>query len=91
MHTHVRAMNHKQCHFGDSTSALNALIIAFKTVIIGNSLAVQWLELSALTAGVLGLIPGQGTKIPQAKKNPHKNLSLYNTRVNDKICATNFI
>ena len=51
----------------------------------------QWLELSALTAGVLGLIPGQGTKIPQAKKNPHKNLSLYNTRVNDKICATNFI
>ena len=34
----------------------------FKTVIIGNSLAVQWLELSALTAGVLRLIPGQRTK-----------------------------
>lgn len=33
----------------------------------GNSLAVQWLELeSAFTAGSLGLIAAQGTKIPQA-------------------------
>ena len=31
-----------------------------------NSLAVQWLGLWASTAGGLGLIPGQGTKIPQA-------------------------
>ena len=32
----------------------------------GTSLVVQWLRLSALTAGVLGLIPGQGTKILHA-------------------------
>ena len=32
----------------------------------GNSLAVQWLELQALTAEGLGSIPGWGTKIPQA-------------------------
>ena len=31
-----------------------------------NFLAVQWLGLSAFTAMGLGLIPGQGTKIPQA-------------------------
>ena len=33
---------------------------------VGNSLAVQWLGLHALTAEGLGSIPGQGTKIPQA-------------------------
>ena len=32
----------------------------------GNSLAVQWLGLHASTAGGTGLIPRQGTKIPQA-------------------------
>ena len=32
----------------------------------GNSLAVQWLRLSTSTAESLGLIPGQGTKIPHA-------------------------
>ena len=31
----------------------------------GNSLAVQWLGLLASTAGGLGLIPGQGSMIPQ--------------------------
>ena len=31
----------------------------------GNSLVVQWLGLSALTARGPGLIPGWGTKIPQ--------------------------
>ena len=31
-----------------------------------NSLVVQWLGLHASTAGGLGSIPGQGTKIPQA-------------------------
>ena len=30
------------------------------------SLVVQWLRLCASTAGGLGLIPGQGTKIPHA-------------------------
>ena len=33
---------------------------------MGNSLVVQWLGLSAFTAKGVGLIPGQGTKIPQA-------------------------
>ena len=32
----------------------------------GNSWAVQWLELCALTIEGLGLIPDWGTKIPQA-------------------------
>ena len=32
----------------------------------GNSLAVQWLGLCALTAEGLGSIPGRGTKTPQA-------------------------
>ena len=34
-------------------------------MLLGNSLAVQWLGLRALTAEGLGSIPGQGTKIPQ--------------------------
>ena len=34
---------------------------------IGNSLAVQWLGLHVLTAKGLGSVPGQGTRIPQAK------------------------
>ena len=33
------------------------------------SLAVHWLGLHGLTAKGLGLIPGQGTKIPQAKQH----------------------
>ena len=32
----------------------------------GNLLVVQWLELCASTAGDMGSIPGQGTKIPYA-------------------------
>ena len=32
----------------------------------GTSLVVQWLRLCASNAGVVGLIPGQGTKIPDA-------------------------
>ena len=34
---------------------------------LGNSLVVQWLALCASTAGGMGLIPGQGTKIPHAR------------------------
>ena len=34
----------------------------------GNSLAVQWLGLRNFTAEGLSSIPGQGTKIPQAKR-----------------------
>ena len=32
----------------------------------GTSLAVQWLTFHASTAGDMGSIPGQGTKIPHA-------------------------
>ena len=32
----------------------------------GSSLEVQWLRLCISTAGGMGLIPGQGTKIPRA-------------------------
>ena len=44
----------------------------------GTSLVVQWLGLRASTAGGMGLIPGQGTKIPYAgcstaKKKKKKN------------------
>ena len=41
--------------------------------LIGNSLEVQWLGLGAFTAGALGLIPGQGTKIPQAVQRGQNN------------------
>ena len=41
-------------------------ILSLKTVLMGNSLVVQWLGLSTFTAEGLGSIPGQGTKIPQA-------------------------
>ena len=37
-----------------------------KKINMGNSLAVQWLRLCAFTVEGLGLIPGGGTKIPQA-------------------------
>ena len=33
---------------------------------LGTSLVVQWLSLCTSTAGGVGLIPGQGTKIPHA-------------------------
>ena len=36
---------------------------------LGNSLVVQWLGLSAFTAESLGSIPGRGTKIPQAVRH----------------------
>ena len=38
----------------------------YKELIQGNSLTVQWLGLLAFIAEGLGLIPGRGTKIPQA-------------------------
>ena len=36
---------------------------------MGNSLAVQWLGFSASIAGGTCLIPGRGTKIPQATRS----------------------
>ena len=41
---------------------------ALKCVGYGNSLEVQWLGLSASTAGGTGSIPGWGTKIPKARR-----------------------
>ena len=41
-------------------------IVGLKKVHCGTSLVVQWLRLCTSTAGSLGLIPGQGTKIPHA-------------------------
>ena len=39
---------------------------ASKRNAVGTSLMVQWLRLHASPAGVMGLIPGQGTKILHA-------------------------
>ena len=60
---------------------LSAFEFQFQNELIGNSLAVQWLGLLASTAGGLGLIPGRGTKIPQAarcgqKKKKQKTIDL---------------
>ena len=48
----------------------------------GTSLAVQWLPHHASNAGGTGLIPGQGTRIPQAawgsKKKKKKSLQITN-------------
>ena len=38
-----------------------------KNPVLGTSLLVQWLRLCAPNAGGPGLIPSQGTKIPQAE------------------------
>ena len=48
------------------------MIHKIKTVILGTSLVVQWLRFHTFTAGDLGSIPGQGTKIPCASGNSHK-------------------
>ena len=42
---------------------------------VQNSLAVQWLQVGAPTAGGLGSILGQGTKILQGAKKPAKKKS----------------
>ena len=45
----------------------------------GDSPVVKWLELCAFTAEGLGLIPGQGTKIPQASWYGQNN----NNKINE--------
>ena len=40
-----------------------------KSFLQGNSLVVQWLRLCASNAGGVGLIPGQGTRIPHAGRH----------------------
>ena len=49
--------------------ALSCIHLSFQNCIQGNSLAVQRLGLHGLTAKSLGLIPGQGAKILQAKQH----------------------
>ena len=44
-----------------------------KCTYIETSLAVQWLRFHASNAGVPGLIPGQGTKIPTCPVGQTKN------------------
>ena len=50
-------------------------------IFIGNSLVVQWLGLRASTAGGMGSIPGQGTKMSRAarpiKKKKEKDIHGY--------------
>lgn len=49
-----------------------------------NSLVIQWLGLRAFNTVILGLIPGQGTKIPQAKQyNQKKNFLDKNSNITD--------
>ena len=55
--------------------------------ILEMSLLVQWLRLLASTAGGMGLIPGQGTKIPhilQPKKKKSERLDFAKESVNYK-------
>ena len=46
--------------------------LKLESEVLGNSLAVQLLRLGAFTAMGLGLIPGWGTKIPQAARPKRK-------------------
>ena len=43
-----------------------------RNTFLGAYLAVQWLRLSASTAGSMGLIPGRGTKISHAMRSVAK-------------------
>ena len=59
--------------FGTINHSWNTPLKRFHWV---NSLVVQWLGLCTSIAGGAGLIPGQGTKIPQATVQP-KNLKIF--------------
>ena len=52
----------------------------------GNSLVVQWLGLHASTAGGMGSIPGQGTKILYATQHGQKKKK--NKQINNKRVGT---
>ena len=51
---------------------------------LGNFLVVQWLGLHPSTAGGMGSIPGQGTKILQAAKTRNKTKQKNQTKTNKK-------
>ena len=52
-----------------------AFLYIFYNLSLGTPLAVQWLRLHASNAGSVGLIPGQGIKMPHAAgaKNKKQN------------------
>ena len=55
-----------------SNSIFLYIILHLKKVTIGTSLAVQWLRLHTSTAGGMGSIPVQGTKIPYVSWHSQK-------------------
>ena len=57
----------------------NVLKYSSKNVCSGVSLVVQGFRLHTSSAGDLGSIPGQGTKIPDATHHSQKNLKTINT------------
>ena len=64
---HRKALNHFPCSLQEYTD-----MPFIKTISARNSLAVQWLGLWAFITDGLGLIPGQGTKIPQVTQSGQK-------------------
>ena len=61
-------MNYRNNQRTINKMAINTYL-SIITLNVGNSLAVQWLGLCALTAEGPGSIPGGGTNIPQAAQN----------------------
>ena len=66
----------------------NKITVISKELSFRNSVVVQWLGPCASTAGGMGSIPGQGTKIPQAawcgqrKKKRRKEISFQSPSLN---------
>ena len=62
---------------GDAGDAVQSLGREDPLVMKRTSLAVQWLRLQVSTAEGVGLIPGQGTRIPHAKWCSQKETCLH--------------
>ena len=54
---------------------LHSMHLTHRRILLGTSLVVQGLRLHASNAGVMGSIPGQGTKILHAEGHGHKKKS----------------
>ena len=59
--------------------------------LLGNPLAVQWLGLLALTAKGPGLIPGEGTQIPQATWQYPTSHMVWPKKRKKKLLASEYI
>ena len=57
---------------------LSAKIFLQECIIVGTFLAAQWLRFHTLTAEELCSIPGQGTRIPEAKQCDQKKKKRFN-------------